>query len=116
MKKIFILFSLLLLTAYTHVNGQSTTPESSEEVNADYIQGKKYYDAKRYMEAYPLFLKAAEAGNSDAMMHLGKMYYNGWGVLHNHETGRMWHEKAAKLGNTESIRKLEKMDMHDKHH
>ncbi|MFQ5560464.1 MAG: tetratricopeptide repeat protein [Nitrospinota bacterium] len=71
-----------------------------------YQKGKTLYDEKKYEEAYPFFKKAADKGNSDAMMHLGKMFFNGWGVKHNHDTAKEWHKKAAELGNEESKKKL----------
>ena len=78
----------------------------------NYEKGKALFDKKEYKAAYPFFVKAAESGNADAMMHLGKMFYNGWGVPHSHEKGHEWHSKAAKLGNKESIEKLKKMNHH----
>lgn len=53
---------------------------------------------------------AAERGNAEAQMHLGKMYFNGWGVPHDHAKAIEWHKKAAARGNQESIQKLKKME------
>jgi len=86
--------------------------EKNEKAEMHFQKGKKLYDQKKYKQAYPHINKAAKMGHSDAQMHLGKMFYNGWGVKHNHATGRKWHEKAAAQGNEESKRKLENMDHH----
>lgn len=80
---------------------------TAAEIFAD---AKKLYDAKQYKECAPLMLTAAEKGNADAQMHLGKMYFNGRGVPHDHEKGKYWHKKAAEQGNLESIEKLKKME------
>ena len=113
--KIWILSSGLLFASASLFTAPLLSEETSvkqTEAEANYAKGKKLYDQKQYRKAFPYLRKAAEAGHSDAQMHLGKMYYNGWGVGHNHETGRKWHEKAAAQGNKESIRKLESMDHH----
>ncbi|MES0488461.1 MAG: hypothetical protein ABUK01_00610 [Leptospirales bacterium] len=105
---------LCLFIASVSVSQVYTKTNSSEqaEVESNYSKGKALYDQKKYKKAYPYLKKAAEAGHSDAQMHLGKMFYNGWGVKHNHATGRAWHEKAAAQGNEESKKKLSKMDSH----
>lgn len=103
------IFLSLILIAFSASFAQKNT-DSKKNSTAEYEQGKKLYDEKKYNEAFPLLLKAAEAGHSDAQMHVGKMYYNGWGVAHSHEKGRAWHEKAARQGNKESIQKIYNMD------
>ncbi len=104
--------SITFNTALSAEEPPAQTASGNPGPAENYAKGKELYDQKKYKEAYPYLKKAAEAGHSDAQMHLGKMYYNGWGVTHNHETGRMWHEKAAAQGNEESKRKLENMDHH----
>jgi len=80
--------------------------ESAEQL---YQKGKSLYDQKKFKQAFPFLEKAARMGHSDAQMHLGKMYYNGWGVKHSHKLAEEWHKKAAAQGNIESIKKLKKM-------
>ena len=77
-----------------------------------FSKAKPLYDAKRFDECAPLMQAAAEKGSAEAQMHLGKMYFNGWGVKHNHETAVEWHKKAAAQGNAESKDKLAKMHGH----
>ena len=83
---------------------------SDEKTGAEdfFKEGLKYYQKKEYKKAAPFIKKAAESGHSDAQMHLGKMYFNGWGIRHDHEEAKRWHEKAADQGNKESIEKLKK--------
>ncbi|MDH4200193.1 MAG: sel1 repeat family protein [Spirochaetia bacterium] len=121
MKYTIILFSFvfyLFLAGFTAIPTfvsplAAQTQNSADEAQKNYDKGKKLYDQQKYKEAFPWLLKAAEMGHSDAQMHLGKMYYNGWGVPHSHAKGRQWHEKAAAQGNQESMAKLKSMNMHD---
>ena len=107
----FTVFFLTSIPVFAE-NKASEKSNSSQEATTFYEKGKKLYDEKNYKDAFPLILKAAEMGHSDAQMHVGKMYYNGWGVGHSHEKGKEWHQKAAKQGNKESIQKLYNMEHH----
>jgi len=107
----FVLSGFILIATPFNVVAESTKRQS-HGADMHYQKGKKLYDKKDYKRAYPHLRKAADMGHSDAQMHLGKMVYNGWGVKHNHATGRAWHEKAAAQGNEESKRKLENMNHH----
>lgn len=117
---LYAAFALFMLTSYSNLSyakkkGAEHTqsePLDSAAVEAEYQKGKELYDQKKYKEAFDHLLRAAQAGHPEAQMRLGKMYYNGWGVKHSHDTARQWHEKAAAQGNEESKRKLEKMDAH----
>jgi hypothetical protein len=100
----------LPLLAEEKAEHKAANKADATEAAKYYEQGKKLYDQKNYKEAFPLMLKSAEMGHSDAQMHVGKMYYNGWGVGHSHEKGKEWHQKAAKQGNKESIQKLYNME------
>jgi len=84
----------------------SLSSRSAEDL---FAEAKKLYDQKDYDRAAPLMMAAAEKGNAEAQMHLGKMYYNGRGVPHDHEKAIYWHKKAAEQGNQESIEKLKTM-------
>lgn len=85
---------------------------NNSKADSLYKEGKKYYDNKEYFKAAPLIKKAAEMGHADAQMHIGKMYYNGWGIKHNHHTALKWHKKSAAQGNIESQKKLKEY-MHE---
>lgn len=50
-------------------------------------------------EAFPLFLKAAEAGDATAQDCVGFMYMSGWGVELNYNEALKWLEKAVSQGN-----------------
>ncbi len=80
---------------------------AEEDASSYFKKGVSFYNKKEYKKAAPSIIRAAEMGHAEAQMHLGKMYFNGWGVKHNHATAKTWHEKAAAQGNEESKRKLE---------
>ena len=76
------------------------------ELESLFQAGKKYYDQKQYMLAFPFIHDAAKLGHPGAQMRAGKMFFNGWGIKHNHHVAKDWHQKAAAQGNKESIEKL----------
>ncbi len=90
----------------------STSAFSEKRAKADdlYLEGKKHYDNKEFFKAAPLMKKAAEMGHPEAQMHLGKLYYNGWGIKHDHHKALEWHKKAAAQGNAESQKKLKEIN------
>jgi len=106
------LFSILFfpIMAEDAAKKNEKKSELTSDASKYYDQAKKFYDQKKYNDAFPLMYKAAEMGHSDAQMHVGKMYYNGWGVGHSHEKGKEWHQKAANQGNKESIQKIYNME------
>jgi TPR repeat protein len=59
-----------------------------------------------YAKARALFVRSAEAGNSDAMYGLAWLYRNGWGVARDYGRVRYWSEQAAALGNGGSMYSL----------
>ena len=47
--------------------------------------------------------KASEAGNTDAMIDCGAVYYNGYFVKQDFDTAVYWYKKAADAGNVQAI-------------
>ncbi len=63
-------------------------------------EAKDLYLRCRLDEAFPLFQKAAAAGDGEAMYFLGEYYTQGYGhVRQDLEKGEKWREKGAKKGN-----------------
>ena len=54
-------------------------------------------------EEFKALLVQAEAGDANAMCHLGFCYYLGYGVAQNYARAVQWYEKAANLGNADAI-------------
>ncbi len=60
-----------------------------------YQEGKALYEAKKYNEAFPKFLSAAEKGNKKAQYYLGRCYDKGRGVAQDKKAAFQWYQKSA---------------------
>ena len=68
------------------------------------IAATKYYQAKEYDHAAPLFRAAADAGNGSAATNLGFMYEYGEGGLPKDEVQAVaWYRKAAEAGDARGM-------------
>jgi TPR repeat protein len=65
--------------------------------------------AQDYAKAREWYEKAADKGNTIAMVNLGMLYRNGWGVAQDYAKAREWYEKAANKGEAEAKAKLEQL-------
>ena len=55
---------------------------------------------KDYNQAFYWYKKAAEAGNSDAMLNVGSMYLRGEGSTKDLNQAKYWYKKACEAGET----------------
>ena len=83
-----ILLSLVML-----VVALAAVAQSADKL---YDEGKKLYDEKKYEQAFPLLMKAAEKGLRNAQYRVGRCYDKGHGVEEDNKTAFIWYEKAAK--------------------
>ncbi|HSW71690.1 MAG TPA: sel1 repeat family protein [Gammaproteobacteria bacterium] len=83
-KKPLILLLVLLLTACTSLR-------TSQEIQL----GKSNFEAGYYRDAFRQLLSPAIEGNAQAQYAIGYMYYYGYGVPLDTETGSFWIKKAA---------------------
>jgi TPR repeat protein len=72
----------------------------------DLVQAKRFFDAQDYDGARPFFMRAANAGNAEAMMYLGHIYDVGRGVSVDYGQARQWYEKAAAAGEAMAMTRL----------
>lgn len=63
-----------------------------------YEQGKALYDEKKYSEAIPKLLAAAEKGHKKAQYRLGRCYDKGYGVDEDEQIAFEWYTKSAAQG------------------
>lgn len=70
----------------------------AQDVKELYKQGKAFYDAKNYTQAFPLLKKAAEKGHKKAQYRLGRCYDKGHGVDEDNKTAFKWYSKSAAQG------------------
>jgi len=85
---------------------QPTTPSPTPSAAESLAQAKSYLDAKDFAKALPLLQKAADAGDTDAMLNLGWLYANGNGGGQDFGKSREWYQKAADAGNTDAMLNL----------
>lgn len=73
--------------------------------NADklYEEGKKLYDAKDYVAAFPKLKAAAEKGHKKAQYRLGRLYDKGNGTEENEQLAFEWYQKSAKQGYAKAL-------------
>ncbi len=72
------------------------------ELSSNYFKAKRLYDETKDAEAEPLFKEVAEAGVSEAMLYLGKMYSDSLGVLKDYKKAIDWLNKGSEAGNAEA--------------
>lgn len=80
-------------------------PKKLFSIGLLYFGGSHCYPDKRscdYTKAFEFFLKAANMGQPDACLYLGKMHADGLGVERDYEEARKWYYKANAFGFTES--------------
>ena len=67
-----------------------------------------------FQRALAIWVKAAEAGDTNAMFNLGLLYDNGQGVAQDYGKAREWYQKAAEAGNTDAKKALLRLHQRSK--
>ncbi len=75
---------------------------SASAVRADYYDGQRAWDSKRYAEALAEWRGAASAGDARSMRALGRMYVAGLGVPQDYIEAHKWLNLAAGRGDAEA--------------
>lgn len=70
---------------------------------AGFDEGKAAYDQKNWEQAIINLRPAAEEGDERAMIVLGNMYSNGYGVMQNYTEAMSLYKRAAEKNNTEAM-------------
>ena len=96
---------ILLLVAATICVQACTSPKMSEELQ----QGKSTFTAGDYKNAFRELLPIAVDGNAEAQYAVGYMYYYGFGVEQDTQTGLVWIKKSATQNNLSAKNALKKM-------
>ncbi|OGT45519.1 MAG: hypothetical protein A3E83_05595 [Gammaproteobacteria bacterium RIFCSPHIGHO2_12_FULL_41_20] len=84
----------------------TTSPKMAEELQL----GKRNFEAGYYKRAFQTLLPLAAAGKAEAEYAVGYMYYYGYGVAQDTDTGRFWINKAAEQKYPPAIKALQLMD------
>lgn len=83
-----------------------TFQNNPEEVSYSIEQANNYYYSSRFEEAFSIYKRVAEQGNSEANYQIGIMYEKGEGVPKNPEEAVRWFRKAALQGNVSAQNSL----------
>ena len=97
-----------LQSASTAESGESMRFRSSGvDVYKLIAKGKQAFLFEDYPSAFTAFDEAAKQGNAEAMVFLGLMYFNGWGIMSDREEALKWYLAAAERGDVKAMRSLE---------
>ena len=72
-------------------------------VQADYYDGLRAADAGRHREALREWQAAAHAGDTKAMLALGRLYRQGLGAPQDYVQAHLWFNLAASRGESEAV-------------
>ncbi len=89
-----------------------------DEIEALIAEADRLCELERYDEAYKLDLKAADAGDARAQLHLGWYCENGLGTARDIAAAIKWYSGAAEQGMDDAVRALyslkkDGVDLHD---
>ncbi len=90
---------------YDHVETVTIVKGERKQVNVTlsnedyYAKGKAYYDQCDFTRAFEQFTKGAQAGDANAQVMLGRMYYKGKGTEQDCEQARRWFQAAIDQNN-----------------
>ena len=79
---------------------------ASGRVPQELQKGKMSFASGDYHDAFHQLLPLASEGNVDAEYAVGYMYYYGYGVTRDSESGIFWMKKAADKQNQPAIKAL----------
>ncbi len=113
MKKIIsnlkvVVLLVLFTSSIVGCSGSAEVKPDNEYVSssAQFMKAKAAYLANDFAVAFPLMLKEAGAGNSDAQYAVGYMYFYGQGIGVDFQESLNWIRKAAELGNKKAFKAL----------
>lgn len=81
----------------------------------DLNDANRYLNAKAYDKAFPIYQRLAEAGNAEAQLRLGEMYWFGDATQPDLAKARAWFERSAKAGNADAAASLASLKRRETH-
>lgn len=87
---------------------------ASQRMPQELEKGKQDFGAGDYKQAFRELLPLASEGSPDAQYAVGYMYYYGYGVAQDSETGIFWMRKAANQRLPKAISALEMIEHKDR--
>jgi TPR repeat protein len=92
--------SLILLCVFFTACASVQARNQIHEAKFDFADGN-------YKKAFREMLPLASEGNADAQYAVGYMYYYGYGVTQDYESGMFWMRKAASQHNAAAVKALQ---------
>jgi TPR repeat protein len=89
--------------------GYQPPPGQVQPDQADFDAGVRLYKAGDFAQAFPLFQRAANAGNARAELQVGSQYERGEGVTKNYAEAVRWYAKSAAAGDPTAQKNLGQM-------
>lgn len=86
------ILKMLVLAATLASVACSTTPMRTQQ---ELARGKSNFESGLFRDAFHQLLPPATEGNREAQYAVGYMYYYGYGVAEDRETGIFWIQKSA---------------------
>ena len=81
----------------------------------DLGDANRLLQAKAYDKAFPIYQRLAEAGNPEAQLRLGEMYWFGDATKPDLDKARQWFERSAKAGNADAAASLASLKRRETH-
>ncbi len=97
-----------IAAAATPGNVAGTVPTSRMKAETEYtkVHADAFAARGNYKQAFPLYRQLAEAGDSESMVNVGYLYYDGWGVSQDYGEAAKWFKKAGDAGETKVMSTL----------
>ena len=99
---------LLLVCVFLQACASQRMPQELEKGKQDFGRGD-------YKQAFRELLPLASEGSPEAEYAVGYMYYYGYGVAEDSETGIFWMQKAANQHSAKAISALEMLKQKDRY-
>lgn len=81
----------------------------------DLGEANRLLQAKAYDKAFPIYQRLAEAGNPEAQLRLGEMYWFGDATAPDLAKARQWFERSAQAGNQDAAASLASLKRRETH-
>ena len=81
----------------------------------DLGEANRLLQAKSYDKAFPIYHRLAEAGNAEAQLRLGEMYWFGDGTAPDLDKAKLWLERSAAAGNADGASSLASLKRRETH-
>jgi len=89
--------------------GLMLTLQSTTLLAADLGKGTRAFETQDYTTALKELEPLAKEGNADALVLLGQMYENGWGVSTNQDKAVRFYDRGASQGHLPSVNHLRRL-------